>query len=71
MAEEVKSHPKQPLLVASLRRGHRGIYRDMWGLQVYQYIPKGPRTQLLGLQGPNTMNMYLGVTALLFGSLDL
>ena len=35
-------------------------------------IPKGPRTQTMGFEGPNTINrrIYLGPKALLFGSSD-
>ena len=35
-------------------------------------IPKGPWTQIIGFEGPNTINriIYLGPKALLFGSLD-
>ena len=36
-------------IIGSPERGHRGMYRDMWGLY------KGPRTQIIGFQGPNTI----------------
>ena len=42
--------PRTQQIIGSVQRGYRGMYRDLWGLY------KGPRTQIMGLWGPNTVH---------------